>query len=414
MNELQTKGKLCKEASWELMNLSTDTKNEILAAIATSLMKHVDDILAANAKDVENAKANGRPESFIDRLTLDEARLSAIVNGVNQVISLEDPSNKIIETWPREELFISKKSVPIGVIGMIYEARPNVSVDSASLCLKSGNVCFLRGSKDTIYSNIALVKAMKEGITNAGYNEHFIELLEDTSRESATAFMKLNEYLDLLIPRGGANLIQSTIANATVPIIETGTGNCHVYVDKEFDATKALAIIENAKTQRVSVCNACESVLLHKDIVNPFAHNLIKMLKRHHVIIHGDEIIQGFDDSVLAANEEDYGKEYLDYEISIKVVDDVNEAIRHINHYSTHHSDVIVTENSDNMEAFLNQVDSAVVYANASSRFSDGEEFGFGAEIGISTQKIHARGPMGLEALTSYKYIVKGNGTIRK
>lgn len=414
MNELQTKGKFCKEASWELMNLSTDKKNDILTSIATALMAHAEPILKANAKDVENAKANGRPEAFIDRLTLNEERLNGIIDGVNQVIKLADPSNQILETWPREELFISKKSVPIGVIGMIYEARPNVSVDSASLCLKSGNVCFLRGSKDTIHSNKALVKAMKDGIKKAGYNEHFVELLEDTSRESATAFMKLNEYLDLLIPRGGANLIQSTIANATVPIIETGTGNCHVYVDKEFDKEQALAIIENAKTQRVSVCNACESVLLHQDIVDDFTHDLLNMLKRHHVIIHGDENIQRFDESVLSATQEDYAKEYLDYEISIKVVADVQEAISHINHFSTHHSDVIVSKNEASIDAFLNQVDSAVVYANASSRFSDGEEFGFGAEIGISTQKIHARGPMGLAALTSYKYIVKGNGTIRK
>lgn len=414
MSELILKGKACKDASYELMNLDTDAKNKVLKSIAESLKQAQDSILEANQKDIEQARKNERPESFVDRLALDEKRLDQIIGGVHQVVSLPDPCNIVLDEWDRSGLHFTKRSVPIGVIGMIYEARPNVSVDAASLCLKSGNVCFLRGSKDTIYSNIALVSAMKQGIVNAGYSEHFVELLTDTSRESATAFMKLTDYLDLLIPRGGANLIKSTVENASVPIIETGTGNCHVFVDKDADFQKAIDIIVNAKCQRVSVCNACESVLIHKDIVDEFTLLLVKALKEQNVIMHGDEVVCKYDADMIPANDEDYAKEYLDYEISIKTVNDVTEAIQHINKYGTHHSDVVISENQDVVTQFLNQIDSAVVYANASSRFSDGEEFGFGAEIGISTQKIHARGPMGLSALTSYKYIVVGDGTIRK
>lgn len=414
MSELLQKGKACKDASYELMNLDTDAKNKILKSIAKSLKQAQDSILKENQKDIEQARKNKRPESFVDRLALDEKRLDQIVGGVHQVVSLPDPCNIVLDEWDRSGLHFTKRSVPIGVIGMIYEARPNVSVDAASLCLKSGNVCFLRGSKDTIYSNIALVSAMKQGIIDAGYNEHFVELLTDTSRESATAFMKLTDYLDLLIPRGGANLIKSTVENASVPIIETGTGNCHVFVDKDADFQKAIDIIVNSKCQRVSVCNACESVLIHRDVVDVFTPLLVKTLKDKKVIMHGDETVCEYDADMIPASDEDYAKEYLDYEISIKIVNDITEAIYHINKYGTHHSDVVISENQDVVTQFLNQIDSAVVYANASSRFSDGEEFGFGAEIGISTQKIHARGPMGLSALTSYKYIVVGDGTIRK
>ncbi|MDF9838894.1 MULTISPECIES: glutamate-5-semialdehyde dehydrogenase [unclassified Breznakia] len=414
MSELICKGKACKDASYELMNLDEQSKNNLLDAIAQSLKIHTSTILEANKKDIEQAELNKKPISFIDRLTLTPSRMDAIIAGVKQVISLPDPCNVILDEWQRNDLKIIKKSVPIGVIGMIYEARPNVSVDAATLCLKAGNVCFLRGSKDTIHSNKALVQAMKEGIIKAGYNEHFIELLEDTSRESAVAFMKLTEYLNLLIPRGGANLIKSTVENASVPIIETGTGNCHVYVDKDADFKKAIDIIINAKCQRISVCNTCESVLVHNDIQANFLPLLIENLKANQVLIHGDALTTSYDDSILLADEEDYGKEYLAMEISVKVVSSLDDAISHINHYGTHHSDVIITEDKKRAEKFLNQVDSAVVYENASSRFSDGEEFGFGAEIGISTQKIHARGPMGLTALTSYKYLVYGDGTIRK
>lgn len=414
MKELKQKGMACKQASYELMNLNTKQKNDILEAIAQSLETAIEIILLANQKDIKEAIHNQKPTAFIDRLTLDEARIKQIIAGVRQVIALADPCNIVLSKWDRGELHFVKKTVPIGVIGMIYEARPNVSVDAAVLCLKSANACFLRGSKDTIYSNIALVHAMKQGIRNAGYNEHFIELLEDTSRESATAFMKLNDYLDLLIPRGGANLIKTTVLNATVPIIETGTGNCHVYVDKAANLQKAIDIIINAKCQRVSVCNACESILIHNDIKDAVVPILLQALHDQHVIVHGDEAICSYDDTVLLAHEDDYAKEYLALEVSIKVVSSLQEAIHHINQYSTHHSDTIVSEDENAVKDFLNQIDSAVVYANASSRFSDGEEFGFGVEIGISTQKIHARGPMGLHELTSYKYLVIGDGTIRK
>lgn len=408
------KGKLCKNASYELMLKSTEEKNHALQAICVQLEKQKDAILSANQEDIKNAKAKGKPDSFIDRLALDENRLAGIIDGVKQVITLDDPCNKILDTWDKGELHFVKKSVPIGVIGIIYEARPNVSVDAASLCLKSGNVCFLRGSSDTILSNKALVKAMQDGLAEVNFNIHCIELVEDTSREVATQFMRLNDYLDLLIPRGSAGLIKTAVENASVPIIETGTGNCHVYVDKEAKIDDAIAIIINAKTQRVSVCNACESVLVHKDIADEALPLIIDQLKKHDVKIHGCSRTQAYDQTILLATETDYATEYLDYEISIKVVDSIEEAINHINQYNTKHSDVIISEDSAALTAFFNQIDSACVYANASTRFSDGNEFGFGAEIGISTQKIHARGPMGLEALTSYKYLISGNGTIRK
>lgn len=412
--DLYTQGKACKEASYSLMVATTAQKNEALLSIANVVLENINFILEANAIDIEKAQEKGRPASFIDRLALDKERIEGIVDGVKQVISLEDPCHKILASWDKDALHFEKVSVPIGVIGIIYEARPNVSVDAASLCLKSGNVCFLRGSSDTIHTNKVLVSCMQEALTKVGMDKNCIALVEDTSREEATRFMKMNDYLDLLIPRGSANLIKTAIENASVPIIETGTGNCHVYVDKEANLEDALAIIVNAKTQRVSVCNACESVLLHKDIVETFLPILVKGLQEHNVQIYADSICRNSIPSLLEATEEDYAKEYLDYALSMKVVEDVEEAIQHINKYNTKHSDVIVSANPQTLETFFNKVDCACVYANASSRFSDGNEFGFGAEIGISTQKIHARGPMGLEALTSYKYQIVGNGTIRK
>ncbi len=412
--ELLEKGKRCKDAAFQLMRKSEVEKNDALAHICEHLQKDCQAILEANQKDIEVAKEKGRTPSFIDRLALDETRLANIIEGVRQVIQLQDPCHKVLDSWSINELNFTKKSVPIGVIGIIYEARPNVSVDAATLCLKSGNACFLRGSSDTIHSNKALVQAMQNGLEAAGFNRDCIALLEDTSREMATQFMRLTKYLDLLIPRGGANLIKTTVENASVPIIETGTGNCHVYVDEYANIEDAMAIIINAKTQRVSVCNACESVLVHTNCKDAILPALIEALKQHNVRIHGCKQTCEYDQSIVYANEEDYACEYLDYEISIKVVNDIEEAINHINTYNTKHSDVIVSENETNIDFFFEAVDSACVYANASSRFSDGNEFGFGAEIGISTQKIHARGPMGLEALTSYKYLIKGNGTIRK
>ena len=410
---LYEQGKACKEASYFLMKQTTVAKNNALAKIAIGLKEHQEAILSANQLDIEIAKEKGKPESFIDRLALDEKRLDGIIDGVKQVINLEDPCHKVLDTWNRHGMTLKKVTVPIGVIGIIYEARPNVSVDAASLCLKSGNVCFLRGSSDTIHSNKALVEAMQEGLSSSNFPKDCIALLEDTSRETAKSFMKMNEYLDLLIPRGGYNLIKTTVENASVPIIETGTGNCHVYVDKDADDEKAIKIIVNAKTQRVSVCNACESLLIHQEKA-ALIPRIVDELKKYNVLIHACERTLEIDPSLLEATEEDYGKEYLDYEISIKIVDSIEEAIRHINTYGTHHSDAIVSEDKQAITMFLEEVDSACVYANASTRFSDGNEFGFGAEIGISTQKIHARGPMGLTALTSYKYQIVGNGNIRK
>ncbi|NBK96746.1 MAG: glutamate-5-semialdehyde dehydrogenase [Erysipelotrichia bacterium] len=412
--DIVKQGKLCKQAAYELMNKTNEEKNSALSAICDELDKQRENILKANQKDIEKAKANHKSDAFIDRLALNDARLDGIIDGVKQVIHLADPTHQILDCWDKGELHFVKKSVPIGVIGIIYEARPNVSVDAASLCLKSGNVCFLRGSSDTIESNQALVKAMQTALSSVSFNPNCIALVQDTSREVATQFMQLNEYLDLLIPRGSANLIKTTVEKASVPIIETGSGNCHVYVDQDADIQKAVDIIINAKTQRVSVCNACESVLVHEAIAKQAMPCIIDALKQHHVKIHGCPRCQVYDEDILLASEIDYAKEYLDYELSIKIVDHIQEAIHHINTYHTQHSDVIISENPQAIETFFNHVDSACVYANASSRFSDGNEFGFGAEIGISTQKIHARGPMGLTALTSYQYQITGNGTIRK
>lgn len=412
--ELTEKGKLCKQAAYELMQKSSEAKNQALNNICKQLSLQKKLILAANQKDIENARAANKSEAFIDRLALSNERLDTIIDGIKQVITLPDPIGQILDSWDREELHFVKKSVPIGVIGIIFEARPNVCVDAASLCLKSGNVCFLRGSSETIRSNQALVKAMQDGLAETDFDMHCIELVEDTSHAIAVQFMRMHKYLDLLIPRGGSGLIKAAIENARVPIIETGTGNCHVYVDKNSDINQAINILINAKTQRVSVCNACESVLVHKEIAAKALPLIIQALKEQHVLIHGCKVTAAYDHDIILADEKDYACEYLDYEISIKVVDSLAEAIQHINTYHTKHSDVIISNDEKAIQQFFDQVDSACVYANASSRFSDGNEFGFGAEIGISTQKIHARGPMGLKELTSYKYLITGNGTIRK
>jgi len=411
---MELQGKRCKQAAYTLALKNSDEKNYALKKIRESLLSHIDEILEENKKDICLAKENGRNDAFIDRLSLNEKRIVDICDGITQVINLEDPCSKILEEWDRGDLHLVKKSVPIGVIGIIYEARPNVSVDAAVLCLKSGNVCYLRGSKETLHTNKKLLQCMRIGLIKAGFDENCIALVEDTSHEAAQKFMRMNHYLDLLIPRGSAALIKTCVENASVPIIETGSGNCIIYVDKSADIEKAIQVIENAKCQRISVCNACESLLVHKDIVDTFVPALVKMLKQHEVIIHADETICKIDSSLLFAKEEDYYKEYLNYEISIKTVESVEEAISHINEHHTMHSDAILSEDTNSIEMFMNGVDAAVVYVNASTRFSDGNEFGFGAEIGISTQKIHARGPMGLEALTTYKYQVYGNYTTRR
>ncbi|MEG0469695.1 MAG: glutamate-5-semialdehyde dehydrogenase, partial [Longicatena sp.] len=381
---------------------------------ANELRNHSAEIIEANKKDIEAGIANQMNAGLIDRMKLDQARIEQIIEGIYQVMQLEDPIGEIIEMKTTSNgLQIGKMRVALGVVGMIYEARPNVTVDAAILCLKAGNAVMLRGSKDILHSNVVLVSLMRKALTDCGFNEDIITLLEDTSRETATKFMKLNQYLDVLIPRGGANLIKTTVDQATVPVLETGTGNCHVFVDKEADLEKATAIILNGKTTRTSVCNALESVLIHECISDDFTIKLLQKLKEKHVVIHADEYISKLDKECILATEEDYYKEYLDLEISIKRVISLDEAIHHINKYSTHHSESIISENYTNVKRFLREVDSACVYSNASTRFSDGFEFGLGAEIGISTQKLHARGPMGLKSLTNEKFIILGDGQIR-
>ena len=407
-------GENARRAAGSLMVAAAPAKNAALEAIARTLEENAAEIFAANAEDIAAGKAAGIAPNLLDRMLLDEKRLAGIVEGVRQVAALKDPIGEVLhaETLPNG-LIVSQMRVPLGVVGMIYEARPNVTVDAAVLCLKSGNAVILRGSKDNLRSNICLVKLMRQALTEAGLDPDCIALVEDPSRETATAFMKLSGYLDVLIPRGGAGLIRSTVENATVPVIETGTGNCHVYVDKDADLEKALPILMNAKTQRTSVCNACESLLIHRAVADVFGPAAVKALLEKGVVIHGDETAQTWDSRILPAAEEDYYKEYLALELSVKVVDSADEAIAHINKYSTKHSDCIVSENYTTVKKFLLGVDSACVYANASTRFSDGFEFGLGAEIGISTQKLHARGPMGLTALTTYKYVVLGEGQVR-
>lgn len=407
-------GENARRAAGSLMVAAAPAKNAALEAIARTLEENAAEIFAANAEDIAAGKAAGIAPNLLDRMLLDEKRLAGIVEGVRQVAALKDPIGEVLhaETLPNG-LIVSQMRVPLGVVGMIYEARPNVTVDAAVLCLKSGNAVILRGSKDILRSNVCLVKLMRQALTEAGLDPDCIALVEDPSRETATAFMKLSGYLDVLIPRGGAGLIRSTVENATVPVIETGTGNCHVYVDKDADLEKALPILMNAKTQRTSVCNACESLLIHRAVADVFGPAAVKALLEKGVVIHGDETAQTWDSRILPATEEDYYKEYLALELSVKVVDSAEEAIAHINKYSTKHSDCIVSENYTTVKKFLLGVDSACVYANASTRFSDGFEFGLGAEIGISTQKLHARGPMGLAALTTYKYVVLGEGQVR-
>lgn len=412
--ELEMMGKLAKEASRTLNKLSKPIKNACLLTVAKNLVDNTEQILEANAKDIANGKANHMPESLLDRLQLTPERIEGIAEGVRQVAALEDPIGEVLSMKERPNgLLIGKKRVPLGVIGIIYESRPNVTVDAFSLCFKTSNAVILRGGSDAIHSNMALVAIIKESLEEMHVTPDAIFLLEDTSRETATRMMKLNNYIDVLIPRGGAGLIRSVVENATVPVIETGTGNCHVYVDASADVDMAVEIVKNAKLQRLGVCNACESLVIHKDIADAVIPRLIGMLKENQCEIRGDQKVQTYDAGVVPATEEDYATEYLDKIISAKVVNSIDEAIEHINRNSTGHSEAIVTKDYENAQRFLNEIDSAAVYVNASTRFTDGFEFGFGAEIGISTQKLHARGPMGLEALTTTKYIIYGNGQVR-
>lgn len=412
--ELEQMGKLAKEASRSLITLSKPAKNQCLLTLADNLVQNKDKILTANAKDIEKGEANHMPESLLDRLRLTGERIEGMAEGVRQVAALDDPVGEVLSMKERPNgLLVGKKRVPLGVIGMIYESRPNVTVDAFSLCFKTSNAVILRGGSDSIYSNMALVDIIKKSLEENKITPDAVFLLEDTSRETATRMMQLNGYIDVLIPRGGAGLIRSVVQNATVPVIETGTGNCHVYVDAAADVDMAVAIVKNAKLQRLGVCNACESLVIHKDIANQVMPKLLSMLKENGCEVRGDERVQAYSGDVAAATTEDYATEYLDKIISVKMVDSIDEAIAHINANSTGHSETIVTNDYRNAQRFLNEIDSAAVYVNASTRFTDGFEFGFGAEIGISTQKLHARGPMGLEALTTTKYIIYGNGQIR-
>lgn len=415
MSELLEKCALARSAGFKLVSVGTEVKDNALEAIAAALEERADEIIAANNIDIENAENNGTRKAMIDRLTLTEERIAGIAEGVRQVKSLSDPIGEVVKMWKRPNgLMIGQKRVPMGVIAIIYEARPNVTVDAAALCLKTSNACVLRGGSEAINSNKAIMKIMQDAAYGAGLPVGTLNIIEDTSRETATALMKMNGYIDLLIPRGGKGLIKSVVENATVPVVETAAGNCHVYVDGDADFDMAVDIVLNAKVQRPSVCNAAETLLVDRKIAGEFIPLIFKALKENNVEIRADKTSKNIFPDVEDADDEDYYTEYNDYIIAVKVVDGVDEAIAHINKYNTKHSEAIVTNNYAKSQKFLNEVDAAAVYVNASTRFTDGFEFGFGAEIGISTQKMHARGPMGLEALTSIKYIVYGDGQIRE
>jgi glutamate-5-semialdehyde dehydrogenase len=414
MSELIMMGQKAKDASYELGIASTKEKDDALIFMADELLKAKEEVIKANKIDLEAAEAKGMSKAMLDRLELSDERIEGMADGLKDVVKLQDPVGEVISMWQRPNgLQIGQKRVPLGVIGIIYEARPNVTCDAAGLCLKTGNAVILRGGSEAINSNKAVVAALTKGIERAGLPEGCIQLVEDTSREIVNEMMKLNEFIDVLIPRGGAGLIQAVLKSATVPVIETGTGNCHIYVDDNCDFEMAKNITVNAKASRPSVCNAAEKLLVNEKIAKEFLPIAVKALRENGVAVRGDEAAQAIINDIEKANEEDWGKEYSDYIMAVKIVKDVNEAIEHINKYGTGHSEAIITESYKNSQKFLQRVDAAAVYVNASTRFTDGGEFGFGAEIGISTQKLHARGPMGLKELTTIKYIVYGNGQIR-
>lgn len=407
-------GKEARLASEILAITETAKKDETLKHAADLLEDAADSILQANAIDVERAVQKGVSDALVDRLRLDAKRISGMAGGLRQVAALQDPVGDILEEFTRPNgLEIKKVRVPFGVIGIIYESRPNVTADAFGLCFKTGNAVILRGGSDAISSNTRIAEVLRQAVRECGLPENSVQLITDTSRETVNEFMKLNRFVDVLIPRGGAGLIRNVMENSLIPMIETGTGNCHVFVDESADQDMALRIIDNAKTQRMGVCNACESLVIHEKIAGAFLPKLYRMLSEKNVVMHADSAAKAVVPSMEDATEEDFATEYLGASISIKTVSSVEEAIRHINTYHTKHSDTIVTSDMKHAELFLKQIDSACVYVNASTRFTDGEEFGFGAEIGISTQKLHARGPMGLRELTSYKYLINGNGQIR-
>lgn len=403
-----------KQASYSLMKLSTKEKNEILSIIEKSLLDNSAYIIEENKKDIANAEANNKLKSFIDRLALSEARINAMAEGIRQIIDLDDPvGEQIGEFEALSGLKIRRIRVPFGVIGIIYEARPNVTADAVGLAIKSGNAVVLRGSKDAINSNKAIVKCMQDALKKANKNVNYIGLIEDTSRDSANALMKANGLIDVLIPRGSGSLIDTVVQNSTVPVIETGKGNCFVYINEDCDIELAKKVLVNAKAQRVSVCNACESLIIDESVAEKYLPVLFDELRKVNVIIYGDEKSQKIDNTIEKATEKDFATEYNDYKISVQVVKNIDEAIDTINKYSTGHSEAIISKNQEAIDKFFLGVDSACLYANASTRFTDGFEFGFGAEMGISTQKLHARGPVGLKELTSYKYLIVGEGQTR-
>lgn len=414
MFDLDMAGQKARAAARVLATVSSGRKNEALLSIANFLEEKASSIISANKKDIKNAKENGIPHAMVDRLMLNEKRIQAMAESFRVLVLLEDPVGETLRGFKRPNgLEITQIRVPMGVIGIIYEARPNVTADAAGLCLKAGNAVILRGGKEAINSNMAIVEAITAGLADAGLPEEAVQLVTDTSRETATKMMKLNKYIDVLIPRGGAGLINSVVQNATVPVIETGVGNCHVFVDSSADLEMAKDIIVNAKASRPSVCNAAETLLVHRDVAKDFIPMALNALKCKNVEIRGCEETVELYPEAKPATEEDYATEFLDYILAVKVVESLDEAIDHITKYGTKHSEAIVTENYVNSQRFLNEIDAAAVYVNASTRFTDGGEFGFGAEIGISTQKLHARGPMGLKELTTTKYLIRGNGQIR-
>ncbi|MBS7389076.1 MAG: glutamate-5-semialdehyde dehydrogenase [Oscillospiraceae bacterium] len=414
MTQVQLLGQRAKQAKKTLATASTELKNKALENMAQELAAAVREILQANAEDMKNARANGVVQVMLDRLLLTEDRIVGMAKGITDIVKLPDPIGVTLSEIKRPNgMTVKKITVPLGVIAVIYEARPNVTSDAAALCLKSGNAVILRGGKEAINSSKAIVKALRLGIEKTGLDENCISLVTDTSRDSATELMRLNEYIDVLIPRGGAGLIRSCVENSTVPVIETGTGNCHIYIDKDADIQMAHDIEYKAKTSRQSDCNSAERLVIHKDIIKEALPIIKKRLDEKNVELRGDDTARASADGILPATEDDWGREYLDYIMSVKTVESLDEAIEHISKYSTGHSECIVTENEAAAEEFLKRIDSAAVYHNVSTRFTDGGEFGFGAEIGISTQKLHARGPLGLPQLTSFKYIICGNGQIR-
>ena len=413
-NQLKEIGYNAKKTLGGLQKLGSSKKNDALLQVARGLLTDTDEIIKANENDMAHGRENHMPQGLLDRLQLTPERISQMSEGLEQIASLEDPIGEVLSMKTRPNgLRIGKKRVPIGVVCIIYEARPNVTADAFGLCFKTGNAVILKGGSDALNSNIAIVKSIQASLKKLDIDKNVISLITDTDREVTKEFMQMNEYLDVLIPRGGAGLIQAVVKNATVPVIETGTGNCHIYVDETADLSMAVDIIENAKTQRIGVCNACESLVLHEKIATQILPMIKQRLQAHSVEIRVDERGLKICPDLIKATDEDWGTEYLDYIISVKIVSGIDEAIAHINKYNTGHSEAIITTDYNHAEQFLDEIDAACVYVNASTRFTDGFEFGFGAEIGISTQKLHARGPMGLEALTSTKYIIYGSGQIR-